>query len=401
MSYEAYCRITHLQVVRGKCPACEQVFSGAEDHRWDLARMETDVDGGDPYTIEVTVWNLQRVPPDLFSALPLYRKLMTLVEEDASTALALQAAKLTDEAAGLFETAARDRPDDLAVRIALLGCHSNRQFAPNADHEARTRHVLAVIERWPRSSIAGTPFAGFVGVTQGSDYEKGRAAWFRQIEANPKDPRVMGNAARFFIVNDNTKAGELFRRARDLDPGNPEWSIHIGHLYSLQEVHTDESTRRDWAAMALVEMERGIREDEAGRLTHLHAAADEAFKAGDLAKARAYASELLEKADKTHHGTAIFYGNRVLGLVCLAEGDVARAKEHLIASGRTTGSPVLHSFGPDMDLAHGLLQAGERAAVLEYLGLCSVFWGMGAERLAQWNEEIERGGTPAKWPSRF
>jgi hypothetical protein len=402
MSHEAYCSITHPQIARGACPACEQVFSGAEDHLWDLARMEADADGGDPYTLEVTAWNLKRIPPDLFSALPLYRKLLAGVEEDATIALTLQAANLTDDEAALLEAAARDSPDDLALRVSLLGYHSHRRFAPGADHETRTGHVLAVIERWPRSSIAGSPSAELYSVGQDDGgYAKGKAAWLRQVEAHPVDPLVMGNAANYFIHSDSTKAGELLRLARDLDTDNPEWSLRVGHLYSLQEIRADEAAGRDWAAMALAEMERALRVGGAGRLDYLHAAAGEAFKAGDLTKARAYASELLEKADLTHRGTAIFYGNQVLGLVCLAEGEIARAKEHLIASGQTTGSPVLHSFGPDMDLAHGLLQAGERAAVLEYLGLCSVFWAMGAERLAAWKTDIEGGRTPAKWPSRF
>jgi hypothetical protein len=129
--------------------------------------------------------------------------------------------------------------------------------------------------------------------------------------------------------------------------------------------------------------------------------AGEAFKAGELAKARAYASELLEKADLTDHGTAIFYGNQVLGLVCLAEGDVVSAKSHLLESGETVGSPVLGSFGPDMDLAKGLLDAGERTAVLEYLDLCSKFWAMGRDRLTLWKDVIERGGKPEKWPNRW
>jgi hypothetical protein len=90
-----------------------------------------------------------------------------------------------------------------------------------------------------------------------------------------------------------------------------------------------------------------------------------------------------------------------MGLVCLAEGDVATAKTHLLESGKTVGSPVLISFGSDMNLAKGLLDAGERSAVLESLELCSIFWEMGKVRLTLWRNEIERGGTAAKWPSRF
>jgi tetratricopeptide (TPR) repeat protein len=401
MSHEAYCRIAHPQIASGTCPGCQQVFGEGQDHRWDIPRMDADVVGGDPYTLEVTAWNLKYSPPDILPALPLYRKLLLGREEDAAIALALHGGKLTDDEAGSLEASTLDQPDDLALRIALLGYYSQRQSTSDAHRKSRLPHVLAVIERWPRSHIAGTPFAHLIDRHRdGRDFEIAKAAWLRQIEANPNDPRVMGNAANFFLHEDPTKAGELLRRARDLDPGNPEWSQRIGHLYSLEEIRADEAAGRDWAAMALAEMERGLREAN-GSLDHLHSVAGEAFKAGELAKARAYASELLQKADLTDPGTAIFYGNQVLGLVCLAEGDVATAKTHLLESGKTVGSPVLGSFGPDMDLANGLLGAGERVAVLEYLRLCSNFWTMGREKLTLWKDEIERGGTPAKWPSRF
>jgi hypothetical protein len=258
-----------------------------------------------------------------------------------------------------------------------------------------------VIERWPRSSVAGTPFTGLHRLPRDRGYEKGRAAWLRQVEANPDDAVILGNAASFFINNDNTKAGELLRRARDLDPGNPEWSQRIGHLYSLQEIRCDETSRRDWAAMALAEMERGLGEGETARPDFLPFVAREAFNAGDLEKARVYASQLLEDVGDTDRGDAFFHGNQVLGLICMTEGDIAGAREYLIESGKTTGSPVLISFGPDMDLAKGLLDAGERDAVLEYFQLCSKFWEHGGERLALWTEVIERGGTPERWPSRF
>jgi hypothetical protein len=130
MPHEEYCRITHPQIAEGSCPACHQAFSWGGDHRWDLSRMEADADGGDPYTLQVTAWNLKQRPPKLAPAIPLYRKLLASVEEDATFALALQAADLADDEAASLEAAAYDCPDDLALRIALLGYHSQRQFKP-------------------------------------------------------------------------------------------------------------------------------------------------------------------------------------------------------------------------------------------------------------------------------
>jgi hypothetical protein len=82
----------------------------------------------------------------------------------------------------------------------------------------------------------------------------------------------------------------------------------------------------------------------------------------------------------------------VLGLVALRQGSVANAKQYLLESGKTTGSPQLDSFGPDFTLAKELLQKGERETVLEYLSLCRKFWKMGAAKLDAMTDAA-RGGT--------
>jgi hypothetical protein len=71
-----------------------------------------------------------------------------------------------------------------------------------------------------------------------------------------------------------------------------------------------------------------------------------------------------------------------------------RANAHLLASAETTGSPVLCSFGPSMELARELLGRGERDVVLRYLERCSSFWKHGAEQLSRWAAAIERNEAP-------
>jgi hypothetical protein len=67
-------------------------------------------------------------------------------------------------------------------------------------------------------------------------------------------------------------------------------------------------------------------------------------------------------------------------------------KQYLIASARTTGSPVLGSFGPNMSLAKELLEQGEKEAVLEYLGLCASFWKN--DKLTTWVQQVNQGWIP-------
>jgi hypothetical protein len=95
-----------------------------------------------------------------------------------------------------------------------------------------------------------------------------------------------------------------------------------------------------------------------------------------------------------NYGNAWPEGNVVLGRLALERGDLAGAKEHLLAAGQAPGSPQLDSFGPNRTLAKGLLEKGEPEVVLAYLQSCGKFWKMGREKLQAWTATIKGGGTP-------
>ena len=125
-----------------------------------------------------------------------------------------------------------------------------------------------------------------------------------------------------------------------------------------------------------------------------------AFEAGDMRKAKAYASESLELASQFKgdgmYGTAVHQGNLILGRLALKEGDTEKAKAYLIKAGQTPGGGTLSLFGPNMALAKELLERGEKDAVLEYLELCKKFWdtGGGRQKLSGWMKTIKVGGIP-------
>ena len=128
-----------------------------------------------------------------------------------------------------------------------------------------------------------------------------------------------------------------------------------------------------------------------------------ALAAGETEKARLYSAELMAVGEslKSQPGfgpgmksDAIHIGNLVLGEVSLKDGDVVKAKWHLLAAGHVEGSPVLKSFGPGMLLARDLLTKGERAVVVEYLDACASFWDMQDGKLGRWKAIIMEGGVP-------
>ena len=117
---------------------------------------------------------------------------------------------------------------------------------------------------------------------------------------------------------------------------------------------------------------------------------------GSNPEAASYAKELLALAplyrQNWNYGNAIHKGHLALGLIALANRDLTSAKAELLEAGRTPGSPQLNSFGPNMLLAQGLLEAGEGGTVLEYFKLCTVFWKMDFRKTDQWSNQIQSGG---------
>lgn len=150
-------------------------------------------------------------------------------------------------------------------------------------------------------------------------------------------------------------------------------------------------------AQVLADLEQDLGgSDNENRGYALPKLAKAAVAAGALDKASLYANELLTSAQAGdwNDGNAIHDGNMVRGLVALHSGNVEQAAKDLIEAGKTTGSPQLNSFGPNMTLASELLEKGQRDAVLEYLTLCKKFWTLGADRLDAWIDAIRTGGKP-------
>jgi len=139
------------------------------------------------------------------------------------------------------------------------------------------------------------------------------------------------------------------------------------------------------------------------RFLALHARADRLVERRDGSRAAAFARELLELAESYrgdwNYGNAVHHGHLILGRVALLNGGIATARAELLLAGQTPGSPQLDSFGPNMRLAKELLEAGEKAIVLQYFDLCRRFWVMGTQNLAQWSAAINESRMPEFGPN--
>jgi len=134
------------------------------------------------------------------------------------------------------------------------------------------------------------------------------------------------------------------------------------------------------------------------RFVTLNIVAKAAICAENYKKAKDYSIELLQIAsqyqDDWNYGNAIHDGHLVLGRIAIKNGDLEKAKNHLLLAGKTPGSPKLKTFGPNMSLANDLLEAGEKKTVIEYFKDCKKFWKMNDGRLDSWIASIKGGGKP-------
>lgn len=145
-------------------------------------------------------------------------------------------------------------------------------------------------------------------------------------------------------------------------------------------------------------LESILNEDAYSRWAWLDDAAELAYEVEDYEKAKAYSIESLllssNQQNDWNYGNSIHNSNMVLGRLSLKDGDTGKAKEYLIQSAKSKGSPQLDTFGPSLKLANELLIAGERDVVLSYMHSISRFWEMDDGRVSQWITQIENNETP-------
>jgi predicted S18 family serine protease len=138
--------------------------------------------------------------------------------------------------------------------------------------------------------------------------------------------------------------------------------------------------------------------NEKERFYALDDAAKESLNVGKKDEAKAYADELASLMDKYkddwNYGNAVQDVNIVLGRLALAEGKIDEAKADLLKAGKSSGSGVMNSFGPNMSLAKELLEKGEKDVVLEYFDLCRKFWSFHNDKLDEWSKDVKAGKIP-------
>jgi tetratricopeptide (TPR) repeat protein len=429
------CTVTHGQVAEGTCPWCDTQLPKNPKARsvakarsgkchWDVDALSAAIEHDDTEVRSSTISNLMLDDgPDLDVAVSLLAKAMGDQNQQnrhfAENALTRLGQDITPEQVQELEDCLIGSPHEVATRILLLGYYFLGQRQSRSARETRCQHALWLIGHAPGTHTVGTPDALVLERENAERYAEAKDLWLKQVENHPTHTTVIGNAASFFVLNDKQLSEQLYKEAQKLDPDNPIWSERLGHLYllqskggSLDSVQNAKLALRELLASETSRVAQAGNSDEQkseddiamGILSRIHALpslAKAAVIADEFDDAHRYATELLTLTHSDNvpeyfrgDGNAIHYANLVLGHCALRSGDLEGAKQHLLASGRTKGSPNLGSFGPNMSLAKELLEQGERDIVLDYFALCRDFWKSGPEYLDQCTEEVRRAEVP-------
>jgi len=309
---------------------------------------------------------------------------------------------LTPWQAALLEMKLVLDPHDVVARSMLLEYYFYRgpkKLPSRPEIEAQSEHILWLIRNRPEAAVLSKPAGRIHYILDPEGYSEGKKAWMDQWQKDPTNWIVLDNAAKFFMHQDSDLAIELLRQGQSLEGDNPNWPEQLGRMYALDIIGEDSTEMKtELAEKALVHFEKAYDlSDGRGQAYLLTDLAKMALRANRYEKATGYASAMLalsEDSPDWNSGEHIHHGNLVLGRIALAEGDIEEAKRRLIAAGKTTGSPSLNSFGPDMMLAKELLQKGEKEVVLEYFRLCAGFWELGQDRLEEWSDLVQANRVP-------
>lgn len=283
-------------------------------------------------------------------------------------------------------------PNEAQAYIPFL--HSTHEVKPVYPSEARAQKLQGFVD--VLITVDSTGAVTSAEALTGPDVLRGPAMdavkqWtFRPVIRNGR------------AVTAYTQAMLSFPPDGDFEPGRtPDINIadEMKEQQRLQELQTKFPRSPQQVLADSEDQAQGLTGYE--RFDALSDLAKKALDAGDLVKAKSYATELLEKIPQMRDalpgvdptGTATFDANTLLGLVALRQGSVSQARQYLLESAKTPVVREFGPFGPDFTLARELLAKGEQDAVLEFLTGCKQIWQEGGAQLDSMIESVRKNGT--------
>ncbi len=181
-------------------------------------------------------------------------------------------------------------------------------------------------------------------------------------------------------------AEKWLRRARELAPASGEWNVPLANTIRRTAFRIN-----DPAGKLRQLNESSSLLPEGAKHSLLPSIAQAEFEAGDDAAAERDARALTEKPQSF---ADYYIGQMVLGLLAFAHGDVAEAKERLLASVKPPPSFKNPTIQPNMMLAQDIFDSGDRDTVVAFLEALRPLWPFDQGHLDHMVNFVKRGAAP-------
>jgi len=289
-----------------------------------------------------------------------------------------QAAKPGATAKTIANAALFFRGTDPAEGLAILDSGA-------ADHSgdpdlARARGILYVAEMAGVSGV-GESNNRIRLITNGAKRALPSAAKAREAIETSKDASLVGAAGDFLtrtgtleIPGDVTfgdddapaLAEHWLRRAHELAPSDVEWNNPLGNAVRQRAQRTNDPTEK----LRLLAEAYTLLPDNAKPGIRTEMAVAE-FASGDDASTERDAHAM---ADTPSSPFEYNLGQTLLGRLAVARGDVAEAKDRLLASLNPPAKFKNPAFEPNMTLAQDVYDSGDHDAVIQFLEASRTVW---------------------------
>ena len=323
-----------------------------------------------------------------------------------------------DEIARLHVALAQD-PTSEEVRERLLEVFS---ADPDGYNDPRRFELIAwFLKNNPRHSVCSTPFAHVDPGAAPAAYRDLKNDWLARVKESPDDPKLTRGAALFIAADGPDEAKGLLRAAIERRPNDPTLWLALGR------VAVDPGEQ-----LTAFEHARAAGETLPNLLVWI---AMNAFRAGQDAKARDAARELMQLVDEararygdrldwpdegralwkrakettgsddmaseltdaiSQHAYRKHWAHTVLGLLACKSGDLDSAVAHLLGSADVRPDYRLSSYGPSLDRLREICTRGRWEDGLEYLHRWERIWN--DPRVRDWigaiNERLLPGDNP-------
>jgi hypothetical protein len=265
---------------------------------------------------------------------------------------------------------------ELRTRFFLL-CFYKEHHHNGASYRGRYVELLCwFIDHFPRSFVVASSDYNYAG----TNFQRLKSRWLKQVRLFPKDVIILNNAANFLYVCADKYSEKFWARAEQIQPRNIIWPFNLTRIYKTSV--GDGKSKRDraisrkalvcWNKVLMLSRKHSNHSRVSARIIEETTidVAELALKCGLLKEAKNYGRRLLIKKSKVARGLndvrLAHIAHSIIGRSCLVENDIEQALDHL--------DSMMHLTDPadfwnclEVRLAANLLQHSEHEAVSKYL----------------------------------